>query len=167
MSIDHEIFQSHWKSPLQKAVVNAMFTSRFLEERAARQLKPFRLTPQQFNVLRILRGQKGAPATVRLLTERMLDKSSNASRLVDKLVEKALVERRECPVDRRAVDILITAEGLAVLSRADQAMDLVETIDLPGFGAEDCRTLSDLLDRLRDTLRQLEEPSGSSKPPKG
>lgn len=91
MAIDDEIKQTVWKSPYQKAVVNTMFTSRVIEEQSARRLKPYDLTSQQFNILRIIRGQKGQPASVKLLVERMLDKSSNASRLVDKLLEKGYV----------------------------------------------------------------------------
>lgn len=151
MSIDQEIHQEKWSSFTQKAVVNTLFTSRVLEERTAARLKPFGLTSQQFNILRILRGQKGKPATVKLLTERMLDKSSNASRLVDKLLEKRLVERVTCPNDRRAVDVLITQDGLDLLQRIDRDGGLDDR--LPTFSEADAQALSDLLDRLRDAVR--------------
>jgi len=151
MSISEEIHQERWNSSTQKAVVNTLFTSRFLEDRTASRLKPYGLTSQQFNILRILRGQKGKPATVKLLTERMLDKSSNASRLVDKLLEKGLVERITCPDDRRAVDCLITQAGLDLLSRIDRDGGLDERY--PTFSESDAQTLSDLLDRLRDAVR--------------
>jgi DNA-binding MarR family transcriptional regulator len=155
MSIDQEIHQDKWSSFTQKAVVNTLFTSRVLEDRTAARLKPFGLTGQQFNILRILRGQKGKPATVKLLTERMLDKSSNASRLVDKLLEKGLVERVTCPDDRRAVDVLITPTGDELLARIDRDGGLEEPFR--SFSESDARTLSDLLDRLRDAVRSAEE----------
>ncbi len=153
MTIDEEIRQGSWKSPLQKAVVNILFTSRVLEERTARVLKPHGLTAPQFNILRILRGQKGSPATVKLLVERMLDKSSNASRLVDKLLEKGLVERITCPNDRRAVEIRITSSGLDLLQEIDRR-EFWE--DRPGaiLSEAEAHQLSGLLDKLREGFRQ-------------
>lgn len=159
MTIDDEIQQTTWKSPLQKAVVNTMFTSRFLEEGSSQMLKPYGLTPQQFNILRILRGQRGKPATVKLLVERMLDKSSNASRLVDKLLEKGLLVREVCPVDRRAVEIRITDLGLDLLQSID-SQNLAWESQAEGFSAQDAQQLSDLLDQLRQALRH----QSSSKP---
>ncbi len=157
MSIDKEIQQEKWSSSTQKAVVNTLFTSRVLEDRTAARLKQFGLTSQQFNILRILRGQKGKPATVKLLTERMLDKSSNASRLVDKLLEKGLVERVTCPDDRRAVDVLITPAGSELLARIDLHGGLDEP--LRNFSERDAQALSDLLDRLRDAVRASDGPA--------
>lgn len=153
MTIDEEIHQTNWVSLRQKAMVNTMFTSRVLEEISAAVLKEHDLTLPQFNILRILRGQKGNPATVKLLTERMLDKSSNASRLVDKLLEKNLVQRISCPNDRRAVEVTITPAGLDVLSRVDPRQAAWDAPH-PSFTEEDARTLSDLLDRLREAVRE-------------
>jgi len=99
-------------------------------------------------VLRILRGQYPTPATVNLLIERMLDKTSNASRIVDKLEAKELVTRKQCPADRRTVDILITDKGLKLL----QEMDEVEGGELVGvrnLSAEEAEQLSLLLDKVR------------------
>lgn len=152
MTIDEEIHQTNWASFRQKAMVNTMFTSRVLEETSATALKEHGLTLPQFNILRILRGQKGNPATVKLLTERMLDKSSNASRLVDKLLEKKLVQRVSCPNDRRAVEVTITAAGLEILARIDPVHKTWDAAD-PAFTEEDAKTLSDLLDRLRNAVR--------------
>jgi len=86
-------------------------------------LKPFGLTTAQYNVLRILRGQYPKPATVNLIIERMLDKTSNASRIVDKLVLKKLTERKICNKDRRRVDVIITKKGLALLEDIDKPED--------------------------------------------
>jgi len=165
MAIDDEIQQTVWKSPYQKAVVNTLFTSRVLEEKSARRLKPHGLTSQQFNILRILRGQKGKPASVKLLVERMLDKSSNASRLVDKLLEKNLVQRTTCPADRRAVEVRITEEGLALLETVDRTIDR-EDEHLSGFTAEDATRLSELLDKLRDAVHAAARASAPPRKPK-
>jgi len=152
MTIDEEIQQTNWASFRQKAMVNTMFTSRVLEETSAAVLKEHDLTLPQFNILRILRGQKGNPATVKLLTERMLDKSSNASRLVDKLLEKNLVQRVSCPNDRRAVEVTITPAGLEILAQIDPKYKTWDAAD-PSFTEEDAKALSDLLDRLRHAVR--------------
>lgn len=156
MAIDDEIKQTVWKSPYQKAVVNTMFTSRVIEEKSARRLKPFDLTTQQFNILRIIRGQKGQPASVKLLVERMLDKSSNASRLVDKLLEKGYVQRTTCPEDRRAVEVRLTESGRSLLESVDRIIDQ-EDAKLVGFSADDAIQLSALLDKLRDAMHEAEK----------
>ena len=163
MAIDDEIQQTVWKSPYQKVVVNTMFTSRVIEEQSARRLKPYDLTSQQFNILRILRGQKGKPASVKLLVERMLDKSSNASRLVDKLLEKGLVQRTTCPDDRRAVEVRITDSGLALLDTLDRQMDQEREIR-KRFTAEEAAQLSSLLDKFRSALREADRAAVSTEP---
>jgi len=152
MTIETEIQQSKWESSRQKAVINVLYTCRVLEENTEARLRPFDLTMPQFNILRILRGQKGKPATVKLLTERMLDKSSNASRLVDKLLEKGLANRISCPNDRRAVEVTITEEGLALLKAVDKELKQIDALH-PDFTEADALLLSDLLDRLRATVR--------------
>lgn len=160
MAIDDEIQQTVWKNPYQKAAVNTMFTSRVLEEQTARRLKPHDLSNQQFNILRILRGQKGKPASVKLLVERMLDKSSNASRLVDKLLEKGYVQRTTCPDDRRAVEVRITESGLSLLDTLDRQMDQEQRI-CRGFTPEEAVQLSGLLDKFRSALREADRASDS------
>ncbi|MCX7723608.1 MAG: MarR family transcriptional regulator, partial [Verrucomicrobiae bacterium] len=86
-------------------------------------LSKFDLTPQQFNLLRILRGQYPSPASISLIKERMLDKMSDASRLVDRLIQKKLVERKICSQDRRKVDVIITRKGLKLLEKIDAKND--------------------------------------------
>ena len=160
MTIDEEIHQTNWSSFRQKAMVNTMFTSRVLEEMSVSLLKEHDLTLPQFNILRILRGQKGNPATVKLLTERMLDKSSNASRLVDKLLEKRLVQREGCPDDRRSVEVRITDAGLELLDRIDRENEGWE-ISAPSFSDNEARQLSDLLDKLRGAFRPCPPAAGA------
>ena len=111
MSISDEIKQSSFKNEETKAVINLIFTGNFIVQRQQAFMKPFGITMQQFNVLRILQGQKGQAISVLSITERMLDKMSNASRLVDKLFAKKLVSRVQCDKDRRAVDVFILPAG--------------------------------------------------------
>ena len=121
MRIEDEIKQPHFRDEFQKAYINLIYTAGWLQLRQAAAFKPFGLTLPQFNILRILRGQHPLPATVALLIDRMLDKTSNASRIVDRLEEKQLVTRTVCPANRRAVDIRITKAGLALLDQIEEA----------------------------------------------
>ncbi len=119
MSLEEDIRQKTFISEHQKLIINIIYTSKWLEYNHMQHLKPFDITPEQFNLMRILRGRHPEPATVQYITERMLDKSSNASRLVDKLVAKGLVERKTCPADRRAVDVTISPKGMDMLTKLD------------------------------------------------
>ena len=148
MEIEKEIVQAKFKSPLQKGIVNIIFTSNWIHSRQAKVLKPFGLTIQQYNILRILRGQLPNPASITLLTERMLDKMSNASRLVEKLLAKGYVERTVCPSDRRQVNVLITEAGIALLAQMEQALDRLENAP-HNLSDSELEMLSNLLDRLR------------------
>ena len=150
MSIEDDIKQATpFRSPYQRVLVNLIYTSNWITDSQSKVFKPFGLTLQQFNVLRILRGQYPNPVKVSDIIERMLDKMSNASRLVDKLVAKKLVLRTECPSDRRAVDVIITNKGLELLKKLD-----VHLID---WDKEQCKRLSEeeaiLLSQLLDKLR--------------
>lgn len=149
MDIEKEIGQSvSFKSALHRAAVNVLYTASWLHMKNSESLKPYDLTPQQFNILRILRGQHPKPATVNLLMQRMLDKSSNASRLVDRLLEKGFVTRQTNKQDKRAVDVFITAKGLEVLGSIDKNIGILE-YHLTGVSEEEAATLSALLDKLR------------------
>ncbi|AWM35070.1 MarR family winged helix-turn-helix transcriptional regulator [Hymenobacter nivis] len=150
MRIEDEIKQPVFRNAYEKAIINLTYTAGWLEMRQAAAFKPFGLTLPQFNLLRILRGQHPRPATVALLIDRMLDKTSNASRIVDRLEEKQLVTRTVCPANRRAVDIRITEAGLALLSRlaTDNVLE-PERLGLGRFSEEELQQLSDLLDKMR------------------
>ena len=115
--------QKNFNDEYQKVCVNIIYTGNWLNLMNCKLLKPFGLTTAQYNVLRILRGQYPKPATVNLIIERMLDKTSNASRIVDKLVLKKLTERKICNKDRRRVDFIITKKGLALLEDIDKPED--------------------------------------------
>lgn len=147
MKIEDAIQQKKFKNEQHKAHINLLYTAAWLGLHTARMLKPYGITTQQFNILRILRGLHPEPATVKLLTERMIDKMSNASRLVDKLLAKGLVERFECPSDRRRVDIRITDTGLDLLSKASAQVDgMAFEFNLSD---EDAKILNRILDEIR------------------
>ncbi len=148
-SIEEEIQQSTFRSPAHRTQVNIIYTAAWINQKTTQELRPFGLSIQQFNILRILRGRNGKPATIKLLTERMLDKMSNASRLVDKLKEKGYVMRQECESDRRRVDIVITEEGLDIVGKASQAVESAMVENFRNLDDEDFDHLSTMLDRLR------------------
>ncbi len=148
VKLENEIQQSKFKSAKHKAVLNIFFTSGWLGCNQQRFFKEHGLSPQQYNVMRILRGQKGNPVTINGIQERMLDRSSNASRLIDKLSEKKLVERVISKIDRRQVDILITEKGLTLLKKIDTEIDTMENTYSKITEAE-AEELSRILDKLR------------------
>jgi len=151
MGISEELKQSHFTSETSKSIVNIIFTGNWMMQKQHELLKPFGLTIQQYNVLRILRGQQNNPMTVLAITERMMDKMSNASRLVDKLLEKKLVLRRECPQDRRAVDIMILPAGLNLIEAIDEVQKQWGDKFQP-IGSEKMSQLNDLLDEFREVF---------------
>ncbi len=149
MELEKEIQQGNFKNEYQKLMLNIIFTANWLNLKQIQSLKPHGISPQQYNILRILRGQHPKEVTVSLLTERMLDKNSNASRLVEKLRVKGWVERHECPADRRAVNVRITDAGLGLLQQLDPVISESEEIFRTVKEGE-ARTLNGFLDRLRD-----------------
>ncbi len=150
MRIEDEIKQPVFRDDYQKTYINLIYTAGWLEVQQAAAFKPFGLTLPQFNVLRILRGQHPLPATVALLIDRMLDKTSNASRIVDRLEEKQFVTRRVCPANRRAVDIRITEKGLELLGRIeDEGVMSPARLGMGNLSAGEMHQLSDLLDKVR------------------
>ncbi len=148
MEIGKEIKQTKFKNEYQKMLINILFTSGWLSAKHTCQIKPYGISTQQFNILRILRGQHPKPATVNLLIERMLDKNSNASRLVEKLRVKKLVERAVCQDDRRAVNVIITQKGLDLLEELDK-LDGGMVKELKNLTEKEAASISQLLDKLR------------------
>ena len=148
MGIADDIKQDSFKSEYSKAIINTIFTSAWLHQQHLQLFKFHGLTTPQFNILRILRGQHPKPATVNLLIDRMLDKSSNASRIVDKLEQKGLVKRSQCSKDRRAVDVYISDAGLKLLEEMDVKMDEWEKSH-NNLSEREAATLNVLLDKIR------------------
>lgn len=147
-SIEEEIKQKKFANAEQRAFINLFFTANFLELRQNQFFKEFNISGQQYNILRILKGQYPKSATVKLLIERMLDKSSNASRLVDKLKLKGLLSREQDPKDRRAVKVKITQEGLNLIDRINERMKR-EGPTL-GITEDEAIMFSNLLDKIRN-----------------
>jgi DNA-binding MarR family transcriptional regulator len=149
MIIEEAIKQKHFPYPGQKAAINLLYSASWLGGEMKKALDPFDISWQQFNILRILKGQKEKPASLKLLTERMIDDTSNTSRLIDKLVKKELVKRISCPKDRRQVDISLTDRGHQIVENATKAMDNQMDSVLGHMDDVALLELSDLLDRLR------------------
>lgn len=148
MKLEEEISSHKFTSNYHKAIVNILYTYGWLTNVLKQRLDDHDITLQQYNILRILRGQFPNPATVNLLRERMLDKMSDASRIVDRLFKKGLLSRVPNEKDRRAVDILITKKGLQLLKTLDSEMNLDEDLSIHLSTAE-AGMLCDLLDKFR------------------
>jgi DNA-binding MarR family transcriptional regulator len=129
-----------------KALLNVIYTANWLSSQQNAFFKPYGLSPQQYNILRILRGAS-KPLKVQIIKERMIERSPNATRLMDKLCAKRYIERIACPEDRRVVHISITQEGLKLLAVIDKELkyDYIENLT-----DEEAKRLSDLLDKIRD-----------------
>lgn len=149
MSIEHDIKSTISLAPSLKAILNLMYTNNWLKEKQIRFFKEYDLSSEQYNVLRILRGQKGNPANLNTIQERMLNKMSNTTRLIDKLITKGLVSRESCPTNRRKVDIYITKKGLELLKTLDPITDNANLEITKNLTEEELIQLSLLLDKIR------------------
>jgi DNA-binding MarR family transcriptional regulator len=148
MSLEKDIQQERFNSEFEKAAINILFTSSWLHNLNAARLKPFDITPEQFNVLRILRGSHPNKMMLADITCRMIDKSSNATRLVEKLRQKGLLKREICENNRRQVDISITEKGLNVLRKIDdRESEWLST--LKNITKGEAQELNRVLDKLR------------------
>jgi len=148
MQLEEEIKQTKgFKNEREKALVNIIYTEAWLRGTIGEALKPLGLTPQQYNVLRILRGSAPRPLSTSCIRDRMLDKMSDASRIVDRLYRKGWVSKSVCPADKRLVDVTITDQGLELLERIDeqwQFMDILNRIT-----EEEAEELNRILDKAR------------------
>jgi DNA-binding MarR family transcriptional regulator len=133
----------------QKAVLNIIYTQNNINERLIEILKPYDLSNEQFNVLRILRGQKGNPANMCVIQERMLAKTSNTTRLVDKLLLKEFVTRKVCKENRRKIEVLITEKGLSVLKELDPKVVDYEKNIVANLTTNELEQLNNLLEKIR------------------
>ena len=132
MKLEDHLVQPTFRDEGQKLHMHILVIARQLDLMLRRILKPHGLTPPQYNVLRILRGQKGEPLAVQSLAARMIDPSSNTSRIIDKLVEKGWTNRQVCPEDRRRADVSITPDGIAVLTGLDAPINAMLSHSLSG-----------------------------------
>ena len=145
------LHMSLFATPQQQLMLTVLHTASALHSRHRTMLKPFDVTPEQFNILRILRGQKGRPLPLRDISMRMIDRNSNTSRLIDKLVDKGHVNRESCPLDRRRVDILLTEQGLAFTQELSNILDaeLSQLEDV--WASEEALRAANLLDAWNAT----------------
>jgi DNA-binding MarR family transcriptional regulator len=148
MRLEDEIQQSKFKSNKQKAVINLLYSSGFLINTFNEKAKKFDITRQQYNVLRILKGQLPKSASVNLIKERMLDKMSDASRIVERLRVKGLLERATSAADKRAVDVTITPKGLKIIEDMEPEVGRVDDL-FKDFTEQELETFNNLLDKMR------------------
>ena len=150
MKLEEEIKQDKgFRDQYHKTFINIVYTAAAIKLKAKKTLKAHGISVEQYNVLRILRGQHPKTISVKLIQERMLDKSFNASRLVERLRENGLVARHESKVDRRKVEVFITKKGLKLLADADQDVDNQHNV-LRFIPEENLEVLNEILDRLRE-----------------
>jgi len=149
MSLETDIQQAKFRNEYQKAAINLIFTYNWMSEQNKKFFEREDITPQQFNILRILRGA-GNPLSTLQIRQRMLDKMSDTSRIVDRLVKKGLVKKVVCKSDRRLVDVSITEKGSELLAKLDLANDEMDEV-LSKITFEEASTLNVLLDKIRST----------------
>ena len=149
MRIEEVIKQKEFRSEAHKAMVNLIFTSSQILNRISEVTENYGITRQQYNVLRILRGKFPGAASVNEIKDRMLDRMSDCSRLVDRLAAKGLIQKSLCPTDKRSVDITISGEGLDLLDRMEPAVASVEGV-FSNFTQSEVNRFNEMLDRLRN-----------------
>lgn len=148
MSIDKDIQQTRFANSRHKALINILYTYGWALERIKKILADHGITHQQFNILRILRGSFPKPLSTLQIRERMLDKMSDTSRIVDRLIIKGLAQKTTSATDHRLVDVLITEKGQAILKEIDEGPDLVLEV-MNNVSEEEMEELSQLLDKIR------------------
>lgn len=148
MSIENEINQKHFRNEYQKAVINLIYTYNWTTEKVKIYLDPYGITSQQFNILRILRGA-GVPLSTLQIRQRMLDKMSDTSRIVDRMVKKDLVTKTVSSLDKRLVDVTISQKGKELLEKLDLKQNELDLV-FEHISEEEARTLNMLLDKIRN-----------------
>lgn len=148
MGIEKDIQQYQFRNDFQRAEVNLIFTCNWLNERIKQIIDEADITTQQYNILRILRGSKKPLSTLQI-RDRMLDKMSDTSRIVDRLIKKGLVDKTICSTDKRLVDISISEKGLHLLEQLDIRNSDIDNL-LHNLNNEEALQLSQLLDKIRD-----------------
>jgi DNA-binding MarR family transcriptional regulator len=147
-NIEKLISQKSWSSEYNKGLIGLIFVGNWLVSRHQQFFKKFDITMQQYNILRILRGQHPKAANINTLKERMLDKMSDVSRLVERLRKAGLVERKSSEIDRRAVDVMITPKGLSLLDEIDLDLPALEDSLNLSLSEDEAKQLNGLLDKI-------------------
>ena len=148
MTLEKDISQRNFRNLNQKSMINLIYTYNWVEEKIKDFLSAEDITPQQYNILRILRGSYPTPLSTLQIRDRMLDKMSDTSRIVDRLIVKGLVNKNISKTDKRLVDVMITEEGKMLLAKLDQHNEILDSI-LTGLSEEEMNTLNCLLDKIR------------------
>ena len=147
MGIEKDINQRKFKSEYQKAIINLIYTYNWTTEKLKHIFDKEGITGQQFNILRILRGSDKPLSTLQI-RERMLDKMSDTSRIVDRLVLKELVKKNTCEKDKRLVDVTISDKGKRLLHKMDAFEPDIEAV-VKSLTEEEAAALNNLLDKIR------------------
>ena len=150
MSIDKDISQTKFRNEKQKVIINIIYTSNWINEKIKIVLDKEDITSQQFNILRILRGA-GKPISTLQIRQRMIDKMSDTSRIVDRLVVKKFVKKIVCPADKRMVDVSISVKGIKLLENIDRSADEMDAI-AASLTKADALAMNNLLDKMRRSL---------------
>ena len=148
MGIEKDIQQRSFRNEFQKVSVNLIFSAGWLNEQIKKVLDQQDITSQQYNILRILRGSNKPLSTLQI-RERMLDRMSDTSRMADRLLKKGWIEKKECPADKRLVDITISKKGLQLLDKLDKKNEELDNI-VSKLSSEEAIMLNKLLDKMRE-----------------
>ena len=150
MSLEKDISQASFRNDYQKAIINLIYTYNWMNEKMKKVFDKEDITAQQYNILRILRGA-GKPISTLQIRERMLDKMSDTSRIVDRLVLKGLAQKNTCKNDKRLVDVSISAKGKKLLEKIDQHEKDMDAI-FGNLSGTEAKTLNKLLDKIRESV---------------
>ncbi len=150
MGIEKDINQSVFRNEHQKALINIIYTHNWMMEKMKAMFGKEDLTPQQFNILRILRGALPEPLSTLQIRNRMLDKMSDTSRIVDRLVAKGLAKKTTCREDKRLVDVTITPKGKKILEKFDEMEEEMDSL-MGHISSDEAKTLNGILDRMRNS----------------
>jgi DNA-binding MarR family transcriptional regulator len=149
MTLEKDINQRRFRNEHQKSVINLIYTYNWMNEQIKKIFDQYDITPQQFNILRILRGA-GEPLSTLQIRQRMLDRMSDTSRIVDRLIKKGLVKKNTCKTDRRLVDVFITEKGKRLLEKLDANDEEMDAV-FRNLTVADARSLNQLLDKIRNS----------------
>ena len=153
MGIEQDIQQPNFRNEFQKMGINLLFTANWLNEQIGKILSEEGVTQQQYNILRILRGS-ATPLSTLKIRERMLDKMSDTSRIVDRLIAKELVLKNTCEKDKRLVDITLTPKGLSLVDQLDQYNERIDAL-LKGINESEAQLMNQILDKIRTDPKAL------------
>ena len=153
MGIEQDIQQPNFRNEFQKMGINLLFTANWLNEQIGKILSEEGVTQQQYNILRILRGS-ATPLSTLKIRERMLDKMSDTSRIVDRLITKELVVKNTCEKDKRLVDITLSQKGLSLVDQLDQYNERIDAL-LKGINESEAKTMNQILDKIRVDSKEI------------